>query len=297
MIKPIITIALVGVIAVVIYYYVSRFDFSKFSFDKFTVPNPFENLFGTPDNHSSVAGETIELPNGDTIIIPEDNIVNDDGTVQGSPPELILNPDTEDKIKDIIQDNRDSAEESKRIQDKFTKEDETEYLQAVTRIGKELDTPRNDEGFIAKGFRAMQPSNRVAQTVINTKNGRYRNIKTGKTVSYGGYGSAFAQEKALREAYEKNKKLYPEYFKNSPKSKTETTTPPVINQYSRGNKSVSKEERANIKKTLAKQRYTKRNNRRQQEKTKALRNTTDSNTAIEYLRAKIGTRPKRGRRR
>ena len=286
-IKTIISLVLVGAIVIGAYYLIKKVDFSEFS-NGFKIPNPFENLFGEPDNSSSLAGSEIIEEDGTIITIPDDNMVNPDGTVEGSPPEITLDPETEKKIKDSIAENRQSAENAKKALQKLDESTNAEYLEEITRIGK-LDTPRDTDYYIARGFKSGHVMTRVAQSILNSKQGKYRSNKTGQTISYGGYSSAFEQEKALRKTYEKNKKLYPKYFGRTITPKTETVTAPVINRYSSKGKKLSKKEEDNIKKTQARQRSIKRSNRRQQKKIDQLRSATDSSTAIEYLR-------KRGRR-
>jgi len=61
--------------------------------------NPF-------DNSSSIAGETV--PQGDdgtTVFIPEDNVVNPDGTVDGSPPLLNLPEEIKQSAEQILKAN------------------------------------------------------------------------------------------------------------------------------------------------------------------------------------------------
>ena len=285
--KTIITLALVGAIAIAIYFFARKLDFSAFNFkDGIQIPNPFENLFGTPDNSSALAGKTIIEEDGTAITIPDDNIINEDGTVEGSPPEITLNPETEKAVIKSIKQNRELAKRAEKAQQNLDKSTRPEYLEEITRVNKELSTPRDKDYFIATGFKGGAVSERIARTVVDSRNGKYRNNKTGQTVSYGGYSSAFEQEKKLRELFEKNQKKFPEYFGSALDVKTETVTKPIINQYFRGGQKVSKDEEDNIKKARSRQNRDRVSNRRQQKKTEELRNITTSDGAIAYLKSR-----------
>lgn len=195
-------------------------------FDKFAkgVEDNFKNfsdwLFQV-DPHSSIAGETV-TDTGLEVTIPDDTIVNDDGTVTSSTsPTFELSQgdiaktralfENDDKLTPILQ---------KRVaESKLTQQDFIDTFGNKEGLSSLFDSiPRDADGFASVGFRPREIDLRSVNVIDAKKRNAFRNIKTGKVIQFGGFESAQAQELELRKEFEKNRKLHPQFFANTPEN-------------------------------------------------------------------------------
>ena len=163
------------------------------------------DLFGEPDSTSSLSGTTVTLEDGTKFLIPQDNVVNEDGTVSGSPPLLDLTDEDEARVLQTIRDNKKANEQFTEILKTLDSEQLLTISGTLNKIAQSGSTIFTDDGFILQGFTSGETARRIAQ--------QFQNLENEQTTSFGGFDSALDQELALREAIEEQKKLFPEFFK------------------------------------------------------------------------------------
>lgn len=170
------------------------------------INNLFEN------NQSQLAGQTVTQPDGSQITIPDETIVNDDGTVSSpTAPQIKFSPSVEDKVSHTIKKTKSIADKIIPKIESLPQEQRVGLDQKLRNISKELGTFRDETGFAERGFSPAEVEARVTNIFLNQR----KNLKR-KSTPFGGFDSLLEQEKALRDAVEESRKKFPQFFDDDP---------------------------------------------------------------------------------
>lgn len=194
-------------------------DFDKWAKGVESGFNEWWNSVFTTDPHSKLAGKQVTLENGDVITIPEDNIVNPDGTVEGSPPTLDINEDDENILTNLFAREKNLRKVGQSKIERLGLSDDEVFQ--VNQLAQEFTKINIDKGdlFDSQGFRLPEFSGsardvRALNVYLDDKRGAFKNTATGKTIRFGGFESASKQEQALHDAIRKSRLDNPEFFKS-----------------------------------------------------------------------------------